>query len=228
MNSNAGKLVFEKRMNLWQSYRDEIFNESIRSSSWFNDDKKIKGFVNDINNIDKTILKDFSFLNDIQLAGVALIDDDKSKMIDQTYKMLKFSFPSLNDNYLSDIKEEMTKIEDIKNYCCFLDKSGKDISLKKLENYYQIETGLKNKIQDNLDKIEHEVQIFPKVANDKLKKLSNTISKSKDMEEWRFTELLNQRIDKTLDFKVTFFVVSGLLLAFIVAAIIFVVLCLVL
>ncbi len=228
MKQQNNKLVFPKRMDVWQEYRDAISKESIRSSSWFNDDRKIKSYINDINNVDKNILSKFDFLRNLQLAEISLIDEDNSKSLEQSYKMLKFNLPNLNENFLNVIDEDIEKTESIKKSWHFIDVETKDLNLEKIGNYYNDKNKFRDKIQKSINDNEYKIQMFPQVANEKLKKLHNAIDKSKSIEEWRFIELLKQRVDDTFDFKIVFYIFAIALGVCAIVAIICVILFLVL
>lgn len=228
MKQQNNKLVFPKRMDVWQEYRDAISKESIRSSSWFNDDRKIKSYINDINNVDKNILSKFDFLRNLKLAEISLIDEDNSNSLEQSYKMLKFNLPNLNENFLNVIDEDIEKTESIKKSWHFIDVETKDLNLEKIGNYYNDKNKFRDKIQKSINDNEYKIQMFPQVANEKLKKLHNAIDKSKSIEEWRFIELLKQRVDDTFDFKIVFYIFAIALGVCAIVAIICVILFLVL
>lgn len=209
------KLVFEKRMDIWNEYRNSITSESIKNEEWIKNNKKIKNFISSINSIDKSILMNFNFnANDVKLAEVTVIDPNSIKSLEQSYEILKFNFPNLSNSFIDNIKNEVSKIKVETDQKIFL-TNNKELNLEKLEEFNELEKNNLVDIKNNMIELEKKIQMFPSDANDKLKKLTQTIKESNNIKSDSFVSIETKNIKPSFNLKISYFVILILLGVFI-------------
>ena len=205
------KLVFEKRMDIWNEYRNSITSESIKNEEWIKNNKKIKNFISSINSIDKSILMNFNFnANDVKLAEVTVIDPNSIKSLEQSYEILKFNFPNLSNSFIDNIKNEVSKIKVETDQKIFL-TNNKELNLEKLEEFNELEKNHLVDIKNNMIELEKKIQMFPSDANDKLKKLTQTIKESNNIKSDSFVSIETKNIKPSFNLKISYFVILILL-----------------
>ncbi len=209
------KLIFEKRMDIWNEYRNSITSESIKNEEWIKNNKKIKNFISSINSIDKSILMNFNFnANDVKLAEVTVIDPNSIKSLEQSYEILKFNFPNLSNSFIDNIKNEVSKIKVETDQKIFL-TNNKELNLEKLEEFNELEKNHLVDIKNNMIELEKKIQMFPSDANDKLKKLTQTIRESNNIKSDSFVSIETKNIKPSFNLKISYFVILILLGVFI-------------
>lgn len=189
-----------KRMDIWRKYRDEINKTSLKIGSSFSSDKKLSKLVSQINIISPSILKNVS--NDIELSESFHI---QSNLLDQ-YKSLRFSFDSLDNNLLNQIRDGIEKAELQRNKYFLINQDGtlSTDSLKK----FKIKDDILLSTNKSINDLEYRIQRFPKTAGEDLETLNGVLEVTRiNLKNSTFPEKIDTTdIQKTMDWKVIYWV----------------------
>lgn len=200
------ELNFEKRVNVWRKYRDEINKESLKLSNPFQGDTRISKYVKIIQSIDSNILKNINSDLNVSVGNNAVID------FTSQYEALAFNIDKLDANLLNKISQTINVAEECKRKRFIVDEKGKLVEgvLEKISRLDRMLFEIDTKIQE-MNKV---IQYFPKTAAEDLQVLDNSLRNVKTKKEPISPALKVNPVEvkDSKDLKIPFYISMGLIL----------------
>ncbi len=167
------EVLFESRVDLWRSYRDEISKEASKFSA--TEDKRLQKIKKEIRVLDPTILDSINV--DVGVSsgiGANINFSDK-------YSKLSFSMDGVDERLLEDLNNAVAEANALENQDFVINKDYELLDfqlpkeIKAKETFAQIDT--------DLAELSNDVQFFPNRAKESLYVLDESIELAKKKKE---------------------------------------------